>query len=125
MNFPALVSLPISARRASQRSANSSYSRPRSARKHCTIIAASSGDDSETLSTNAFPPCLRTVSCNFSKNCKCAVVCGSTQEPFSIPAAPMACSRRHSATRALDGELGNWAKKSSQAQEILSVAIYM
>lgn len=61
---PALPSLPISCRRALQRSANSSYSRPRSDRKRATIASSPSGAEAEvgTLSTNPIPPCWRSPS---------------------------------------------------------------
>jgi hypothetical protein len=104
---------------------SSSYSRPRSARKRSTILASVSGDDSGTATTKTFPPCERTVSCICLKKRACAAVYGSAQAPLRIPAAPMVRSRRHSATRALDGEPGSWARKSSQPEEVLSAAIYL
>jgi hypothetical protein len=50
-------------------------------------------------------------------------VCGRTQVPFSTLVAPTVRMRRHTATRALDGELGNWARNSNQVARVWSGSI--
>ena len=120
--FSALVSLPISSRRAVQRSVNSSYSRARSAWKRWIIVSFTSAGEPGTFNTNPVPPCRTISSRNCSKKSACVAVSGSTQAPFTIVVAPMARRRRQSATRALDGVLGSWAKSNSQLDDELSTS---
>ena len=87
-----------------QRSANSSYSRPRSARKRDTMAAFTSGAEAGMLSTNPIPPCRSSPSRNCSSNSACGPVSGSTHALLTIVVAPTARRRRHSATRGLDAE---------------------
>ena len=66
----------------------------------------------DTFKTNPVPPCLPIVSRNCPKKSACGAESGSTQALFHpIVVAPIAHSQRQSATRALDGVLGSWAKQ--------------
>ena len=59
------------------------------------------------------------------RNSACGAVSGSTQALLTIVVAPAARRRRHSATRALDGDLGSWARRSSQLDGQPSASIQM
>jgi hypothetical protein len=78
------------------------------------IIASVPGEESDTASTTPFPPCPDTVWRRSSRNRSFAAEYGSAQAPFSRRAAPPERSRRHRATRALDGELGSCARRNTQ-----------
>jgi hypothetical protein len=84
-----------------------------------------SADETWTISANPVPFCLRTLSCNSSKSFRFGAVSGSTQVPFTTEVAPIARSRRHSATRALDGVPGSCARSSSQPGGELSASTKM
>jgi hypothetical protein len=67
--------------------------------------------------TKAFLLCARTVSASCARKAACISVWGSTQAPFSTLAAPAPRSRRHSATRALEGP----RELSKEEQKLLLV----
>ena len=63
--------------------------------------------------TDAWPASARTGSARCRKSSLCSGCAGRAQAPFMRLAAPAARRRRHSATRALDGDAGNCARKIS------------
>lgn len=97
---------------------NSSYSRARSAWKRSTICSRLMPSMTFAVNTAAEPPCVRAVVASCPSSFPCVSLFGSIHVPVSKVDAPAAFSRRHIATRALDGSAGSCVRSNSHSHSV-------